>query len=147
MAAESSISSRSKSSSHGTLLLCSHGERPVLRTLGTKENYGRRFWGCVNYGVHAGCNFFHWAEPETEVENPEIARMKKKVASLKSRTKAAEWKLMVVALLGFVGWAGFLYLLLQNFSMSRPKCVIPLNLCFDGKLLGDNDVPGMNVFC
>ncbi|QHN97572.1 GRF zinc finger protein [Arachis hypogaea] len=105
MAAESSISSRSKSSSHGRLLLCFHGERPVMRTSGTKENYGRRFWGYVYYGVHEGCNFFRWAEPETEVENPKITRMKKKVASLKSRTKAAEWKLMVVALLGFVGWA------------------------------------------
>ncbi|RYQ97537.1 hypothetical protein Ahy_B08g093607 [Arachis hypogaea] len=128
MAAESSISSRSKSSLHGRLLLCSHGERPVLRTSGTKENYGRRFWGFVYYVVHEGCNFFRWAEPETEVKNPKITRMKKKVASLKSRTKVAEWKLMVIALLEFVGWAGFLYLLLQNFSMSRPKCVIPLNL-------------------
>ncbi|QHO15562.1 uncharacterized protein DS421_10g295930 [Arachis hypogaea] len=112
MATESSVSSRSKSSLHGRLLLCSHGERPVLRTMGTKENYGRRFWGCVYYEVHEGCNFFRWAEPATEVENPEIARMRRKVASLKSRTKAAEWKLMVVAVLGFFGWVGFLYLLL-----------------------------------
>ncbi|QHO39353.1 uncharacterized protein DS421_4g128380 [Arachis hypogaea] len=112
MAAESSVSSRRKSSSHGRLLLCSHGERPVLRTSGTKENYCRRFWGCVYYEVHEGCNFFRWAEPETEVKNPEIARMRRKVASLKSRTKAAEWKLMVVAVLGFFGWVGFLYLLL-----------------------------------
>ncbi|RYQ81128.1 hypothetical protein Ahy_Scaffold1g107134 [Arachis hypogaea] len=128
MAAESSMSSRSKSSSHGVLLLCSHGERLVLRTSGTKENYRHRFWGCVYYGVHEGCNFFRWAESETELGNPKIARKKKKLASLKSRTKAAEWKLMVVALLGFVGWAGFLFLLLHNFSMSRPKCVIPLNM-------------------
>ncbi|XP_057740523.1 uncharacterized protein LOC130957696 [Arachis stenosperma] len=112
MAAESSMSSRSKSSSHGRLLLCSHGERLVLRTSETKENYGRRFRGYVYYEVHEGCNFFRWVEPETEMENPEIVRMKKKVASLKSRTKAAEWKLMVIAVLGFFGWVGFLYLLL-----------------------------------
>ncbi|QHO40384.1 uncharacterized protein DS421_5g137020 [Arachis hypogaea] len=104
MAAESSMSSRSKSSSHGVLLLCSHGERLVLRTSGTKENYRHRFWGCVYYGVHEGCNFFRWAESETELGNPKIARKKKKLASLKSRTKAAEWKLMVVALLGVYGY-------------------------------------------
>ncbi|QHN87325.1 uncharacterized protein LOC107647458 [Arachis ipaensis] len=115
MAAQNSTSSRSKSSSHGRLLLCSHSERSVLQTSGTKENLGRRFWGCVYYEVHQGCNFFRWADLETEVEHSEIARMRRKVFSLKSRTKAAEWKLMVVAMLGFFGWVGFLYLLLQNF--------------------------------
>ncbi|XP_057758833.1 uncharacterized protein LOC130979410 [Arachis stenosperma] len=128
MDADSSTSSRSKSSSHGRFLICSRGERPVLRTSGTKENPGRRFWGCAYYEVHEGCNFFRWAEPEREVENPKIARMRRKVASLKSRTRAAKWKLMVVTVLGIFGWVGFLYLLLQNLSMSRNNCVIPLNL-------------------
>ncbi|RYR01437.1 uncharacterized protein LOC107646298 [Arachis ipaensis] len=103
MAVQSSISSRSKSSSHGRLLLCSYGERPMLRTSETKENPGCRFWDCVYYEVHQGCNFFRWTDPETEVEHSEIARIRRKVFSLKSRTKAAEWKLMVVAVLEFFG--------------------------------------------
>ncbi|RYR13379.1 hypothetical protein Ahy_B04g070406 isoform A [Arachis hypogaea] len=101
MAAQSLTSSRSRSSSHGRLLLCFYGEKPVLRISGTKENPGRRFWGCVYFEVQQGCNFFHWVDPETEVEHLEIARIRKKVSTLKSRTKAAEWKLKVVAVLGF----------------------------------------------
>ncbi|MED6223412.1 hypothetical protein PIB30_073733 [Stylosanthes scabra] len=54
MASESSRgsrASRSIGSTHRTMLLCHHGERPVLRVSGTKENPGRRFWGCVCYAV------------------------------------------------------------------------------------------------
>ncbi|QHN84537.1 uncharacterized protein DS421_16g529470 [Arachis hypogaea] len=80
MAVQSSISSRSKSSSHGRLLLCSYGERPMLRTSETKENPGCRFWDCVYYEVHQGCNFFRWTDPETEVEHSEIARIRRKVS-------------------------------------------------------------------
>ncbi|RYR28555.1 hypothetical protein Ahy_B01g052699 [Arachis hypogaea] len=96
MASQSSLSSRSRSSSHSRLLFCSHSERLVLRTSGTKENPGRRFWDCVQQG----CNFFHWTDPETEVKYSEVARIRRKVSSLKSRTKVAEWKLKVVAVLG-----------------------------------------------
>ncbi|QHN87118.1 DNA-(apurinic or apyrimidinic site) lyase [Arachis hypogaea] len=84
MAARSSTSSRSRASSQGMLLLCSHGEKPVLRISGTKENPGRRFWGCVYFEVQEGCNFFHWADPETEVEYSEIARV-----SLKQRNSVS----------------------------------------------------------
>ncbi|MED6133523.1 hypothetical protein PIB30_029072 [Stylosanthes scabra] len=31
------------------MLLCHHGEVVVLRVSRTKENPGRRFWGCVRY--------------------------------------------------------------------------------------------------
>ncbi|RYR57649.1 hypothetical protein Ahy_A05g023354 isoform A [Arachis hypogaea] len=105
MAAQSSTSSRSRSSSHGRPLLCSHGERPVLQTSGTKENPGCKLWGCVYFEVQQGCNFFRWEDPETEVEYSKIARIKRKVSSLKSRTKAAEWKLKeyVVVVVGKLG--------------------------------------------
>ncbi|XP_015959431.1 uncharacterized protein LOC107483319 [Arachis duranensis] len=105
MAAQSSCSSRSRSSSHSRLLLCSHGEKSVLRISGTKENLGRRFWGCVYFEVQQGYNFFHWADPETEVEHSEIARIRKKVSMLKSRMKAVEWKLKVysVVVVGKLG--------------------------------------------
>ncbi|RYR72083.1 hypothetical protein Ahy_A02g006282 isoform B [Arachis hypogaea] len=128
MAAQSSTSSRSRASSHGRLLLCSYGEKPVLRISGTKENPGCRFWGCVYFEVQQGCNFFRWADPETEVEHSEVARIRKKLSMMKSRTKAAEWKLKVVAVLGFFGWVGFLCLLLQSWSKATQQCVIPLNL-------------------
>ncbi|QHO14492.1 uncharacterized protein LOC107641574 [Arachis ipaensis] len=114
MAAQSSTSFRSRTSSYGRLLLCSHGEKPVLRISGTKENPGRRFWGYVYFEVQQGCNFFRWADPETEVEHSEVVRIRKKLSMMKSRTKMAEWKLKVIAVLGFFGWVGFLCLLLQS---------------------------------
>ncbi|RYR04901.1 hypothetical protein Ahy_B06g084713 [Arachis hypogaea] len=130
MAAQSSTSSRSRSLSHGRLLLCSHSEKPVLRMSGTKENPGDGMesdhGGYVQ--VQQGCNFFRWADPETEVEHIEIARIRKKVSMLKSRTKAAEWKLKVAVVLGCLGWVGFVCLLLQNWSKATQQCVIPLNL-------------------
>ncbi|RYR22147.1 hypothetical protein Ahy_B03g067426 [Arachis hypogaea] len=124
MAARSSTSFRSRALSQGRLLLCSHGEKPVLRISGTKKNPGRRFWGCVQEGY----NFFRWADPETEVEHSEIARIRKKLSMMKSRTKAAEWKLKFVAVLGFFGWVGFVCLLLQSWSKATQQCLIPLNL-------------------
>ncbi|XP_057747349.1 uncharacterized protein LOC130966551 [Arachis stenosperma] len=113
MAARSSTSSRIPSSSQGRLLLCSHGEKPVLRISGTKENPGRRFWGCVYFEVQEGCNFFHWADPDTEVEYSEIARLRKKLSMMKSRTKVAEWKLKFVAVLGFFGYILLLFLVVN----------------------------------
>ncbi|RYR72084.1 hypothetical protein Ahy_A02g006282 isoform A [Arachis hypogaea] len=106
MAAQSSTSSRSRASSHGRLLLCSYGEKPVLRISGTKENPGCRFWGCVYFEVQQGCNFFRWADPETEVEHSEVARIRKKLSMMKSRTKAAEWKLKVYSAVVIVGELG-----------------------------------------
>ncbi|XP_057755903.1 DNA-(apurinic or apyrimidinic site) endonuclease 2-like [Arachis stenosperma] len=100
MAAQSSTSSHNISSSYGRMLLYFHGEKPVLQISGTKENPGRRFWECVYFEVQQGCNFFRWPVPEIEMEHSEIARIRKKVSILKSRMKAAEWKLKVVAVLG-----------------------------------------------
>ncbi|QHN99801.1 uncharacterized protein DS421_13g400990 [Arachis hypogaea] len=78
--------------------------------------------------VQEGYNFFRWADPETEVEHSEIARIRKKLSMMKSRTKAAEWKLKFVAVLGFFGWVGFVCLLLQSWSKATQQCLIPLNL-------------------
>ncbi|QHO39095.1 uncharacterized protein DS421_4g126130 [Arachis hypogaea] len=113
---------------HGRVLLCSHSEKPVLQISGTKENPGHRFWGCVYFEVQQGYNFFCWADPETEVKHSEIARIRKKLSRMKSRTKVAEWKLKVVAVLGFFGWVGFECLLLQSWSKAMQQCLIPLNL-------------------
>ncbi|RYR67900.1 hypothetical protein Ahy_A03g014357 [Arachis hypogaea] len=110
MASESSRSSRTRGSGQKRGLLCEHGERPVLRVSGMKENPGQRFWGYVYYEVKDECQFFRWADPEAETEDPQVARLKRKVVALKANVKASEWKLMVAVVLGMVGWVGCLFL-------------------------------------
>ncbi|QHO13241.1 uncharacterized protein LOC107641228 [Arachis ipaensis] len=100
MAAESSRSSQSRSSAQKRELLCGHGERPVLKISGTKNNPRRGFWGCVYYEIKEECEFFRWADPEAESENPQVARMKRKVAALKTKVRDIEWKFKVAAVLG-----------------------------------------------
>ncbi|RYR09617.1 hypothetical protein Ahy_B05g077988 [Arachis hypogaea] len=86
MAAESSRSCRSRSSVQKRELVCGHGERPVLRISGMRNNPGRRFWGCVYYEEE--CDFFRWTDPEAESEDPHVAKMKRKVAALKAKVRA-----------------------------------------------------------
>ncbi|MED6175653.1 hypothetical protein PIB30_080416 [Stylosanthes scabra] len=50
-----SRSSRRNSSAQRRMLVCDHGQPPVLRVSGTKENPGRRFWRCV-YSTVRGNN-------------------------------------------------------------------------------------------
>ncbi|RYR35531.1 hypothetical protein Ahy_A10g050682 [Arachis hypogaea] len=87
MATESSRSSRSRSSAQKRELLCGHGERLVLRISGTKNNPGRRFWGCVYYEIKEEYEFFRWADPEVDSEDPQVARMKRKVMALKAKVR------------------------------------------------------------
>ncbi|RYR18786.1 hypothetical protein Ahy_B03g063398 [Arachis hypogaea] len=114
MASQSSRASRFHSPAKE--LLCGHGERPILRTSSTKDNTGRRFWGCVYYEVQDGCDFFKWAdsEPGGAQQEVEIARNRRKIMKLKTRLKEVETKFWVVAALCITGWVGFLFLLLQN---------------------------------
>ncbi|MED6176119.1 hypothetical protein PIB30_084849, partial [Stylosanthes scabra] len=54
MASQSSHGSRSSwgnSSARRRTMACSHGDKAVLKVSGTKENPGRRFWGCPHYDV------------------------------------------------------------------------------------------------
>ncbi|XP_015934633.1 uncharacterized protein LOC107460760 [Arachis duranensis] len=130
MASESSRSSRSRGSGQKRGVLCGHGERPVLRVSGTKENPGRRFWGCVYYEVNEECQFFRWADPEAGSEDPHVTRLKRKVVALKADVKASEWKLKVAAMLCLVGWVGCLCCWLQgllNQNLGLP-CLVPLKL-------------------
>ncbi|RYR04873.1 hypothetical protein Ahy_B06g084674 [Arachis hypogaea] len=114
MASQSSRSGRIQSPAKE--MVCGHGERPILCTSTTKDNPGRRFWGCVYYEVQDACDYFRWADPEVGgvQHDSEIARSMKKITTLKTRLKDVEWKLRIVATLGVVGWIGFLYLLLHN---------------------------------
>ncbi|MED6121847.1 hypothetical protein PIB30_033962, partial [Stylosanthes scabra] len=56
----------------------------------------------------AECNFFQSVDKrrvreEQTKEDPEMARLRRKVASLKLKVKSIEWKLHVVDVVGFVG--------------------------------------------
>ncbi|QHN91582.1 uncharacterized protein DS421_17g576120 [Arachis hypogaea] len=82
MATESSRSCRSRSSAQKRELVCGHGERPIQEE----------------------CDFFRWADPEAESEDPHVARMKRKVAALKAKVRDIEWKFKVAAVLGISGW-------------------------------------------
>ncbi|XP_057755701.1 uncharacterized protein LOC130974877 [Arachis stenosperma] len=103
MASQSSRASRFRLDAKE--LLCGHGERPILRTSSTKDNPGRRFWGCVYYKVQDGCDFFRWADPEPGGGHQEVefARNRRKITKLKARLKELETKLWVVAALCIAG--------------------------------------------
>ncbi|MED6123422.1 hypothetical protein PIB30_049021 [Stylosanthes scabra] len=51
MSSRSSNTGRNNSSSNRNALLCHHVVRPLLPVSLTKDNPGRRFWGCVYYDV------------------------------------------------------------------------------------------------
>ncbi|XP_057760885.1 uncharacterized protein LOC130981305 [Arachis stenosperma] len=105
MATESSRSCQSRSSAQKRELVCRHGERPVLRVSGTRNNPGRRFWGCVYYEIQEECDIFRWVDPETDSDDPHVARMKRKVAAMKAKVRDNEWKFKVAAVLGIFGFA------------------------------------------
>ncbi|MED6112242.1 hypothetical protein PIB30_059902 [Stylosanthes scabra] len=113
----SQTSRRSQSSSQRRPFLCEHGEPSVLRVSGTKDNPGRRFWGCRYYQVQDGCNFFCWADPPQEYGREEIAKLKKKVGTLKLRVKIAEWRLKVALVGGLVGWVCLLCLWVRSVGL------------------------------
>ncbi|MED6193581.1 hypothetical protein PIB30_020889 [Stylosanthes scabra] len=124
--------SRTRSQSlERTSLLCHHGKEPVLRVSETSENPGRRFWGCVYYDVGSSppsvkeqCQFFQWAEPAKDDDGYiEVARLKKKVACLKVKLKAAEWRLIMAIAVGLVGWVGMLCMWVYESGKRRPPYV------------------------
>ncbi|MED6125436.1 hypothetical protein PIB30_068488 [Stylosanthes scabra] len=98
------------------MLLCHQGEVSVLRVSGTKENPGRRFWGCVRYEEQ--CGFFVWAD-WVQADDAEKARMRKKVCCLKSRYRACEMRLKITVFVAMFGWILVFSMWLQN-SGGRP---------------------------
>ncbi|MED6169166.1 hypothetical protein PIB30_019100 [Stylosanthes scabra] len=70
-----------------------------------------------------GCDFFKWAdtvhvaqplaqpvpqpEPVPEQEEPQIARLRRKISCLKAKVKVLELKLKFVAAMGLIGWVAF----------------------------------------
>ncbi|MED6167800.1 hypothetical protein PIB30_006080 [Stylosanthes scabra] len=126
MASSSSRYSRPHSTSQtsGGGVVCHHGVRPVLRVARTKENHGRRFWGCAHYAEP--CEFFVWADSglEQEEENEKV-KLRRKVAKLKIRVKRAERMKNVAVLFALVGWVGVMLLWVQNYGRWRPAYVMP----------------------
>ncbi|MED6110066.1 hypothetical protein PIB30_039511 [Stylosanthes scabra] len=58
MASQSSVSSQSRRLDvHSRGLFCEHRDKAVLRVVKTKENPGRKFWGCVHYEKGVGAVF------------------------------------------------------------------------------------------
>ncbi|MED6138174.1 hypothetical protein PIB30_071784 [Stylosanthes scabra] len=119
-------SSRTTARTQRRALACHHEEPPVLRVLGTKDNPGRLFLGCVYYQVHEECNFFCWVDAEQEESDPEKEQLRKKVVSLKFRLKAIEWKMKVAVYVELVGWFGLMYLWFADPGKMRSHHVMPL---------------------
>ncbi|MED6144030.1 hypothetical protein PIB30_011532 [Stylosanthes scabra] len=121
MASESWRGSRSSRSTGSTqrMLLCHYRIELVLRVSGTKENPGRRFWGCVRYVVKEQCEFFEWAGKVQIEEEAEKERMRKKVSSLKTRLKACEMRLKIAVFVAMFGWILVFSFWLHNLS-GRP---------------------------
>ncbi|MED6133637.1 hypothetical protein PIB30_030032 [Stylosanthes scabra] len=122
-----SRSSRSTTSTNRRLVFCHHGERAALRVSGTKENPGRRFWGCSYYEMRRHCGFFRWVDqelPEDEAEevrvrqlveeDAEKVKLRKKVLSLKSKLRTCERKLKIVSFIGMIGWLWLISIWLQQ---------------------------------
>ncbi|MED6107790.1 hypothetical protein PIB30_017493 [Stylosanthes scabra] len=97
MASQSSRGSRSGRSSGSAQkgwLVCWCGLPPMLKVSGTKENSGRRFWGCPYYG----------ADKVHVEDDAEKTKLRKKVLLLKTEARSCRWRLKVVAVVGLLGW-------------------------------------------
>ncbi|XP_057745889.1 uncharacterized protein LOC130964860 [Arachis stenosperma] len=115
-ARSSSASGRNSSQGRRRRTTCYCGERPVLATSSTVENSGRRFWGCVNYGIGEECGYFVWTKSE---QDPQVARLKRKITGLKDKVTTVEKMLTMAVAVGLVGWTCAIILLCEKFSSTR----------------------------
>ncbi|QHO16331.1 uncharacterized protein DS421_10g302600 [Arachis hypogaea] len=92
MAAESSRSCQSQLSAQKRKV----GDDKVLFVLGSDSD------GLLQ--IQEECDFFRWADPKAEGEDPHVAKMKRKVAALKAKVRDIEWKFKVAEVLGISGW-------------------------------------------
>ncbi|MED6188457.1 hypothetical protein PIB30_086129 [Stylosanthes scabra] len=125
MASQSSRGSRSSwrnASARRRTIVCSHGDKAVLRVSGTKENLGRRFCGCPHYDVGK------FEEQENVQEDPEKAKLRRKVLFLKTELRTYEWRLKTVVLVALIGWMLLFCLLLQKLGGNSHHGGVPLNL-------------------
>ncbi|RYR21967.1 hypothetical protein Ahy_B03g067254 [Arachis hypogaea] len=96
---------------------CYCGERSVLATSSTVENFGRRFWGCVNFGIGEECCYFVWEE--SEEESPQVSRLRMKVRNLKGKLDKVEFRFMVAVGVALVGWTVVLILICEKTTTTK----------------------------
>ncbi|MED6114406.1 hypothetical protein PIB30_079940 [Stylosanthes scabra] len=72
-------------------MLCSHGERPILRVFLTKDNPERRLWGCA---------YYDWADTSSEPVVSELAKLKRKAVLLNFRSIVAERRFKAALMVG-----------------------------------------------
>ncbi|XP_057425474.1 uncharacterized protein LOC130718863 [Lotus japonicus] len=89
----SSSSATSVSDPHGRRVICDCGVVSPLRTSWTRENPGRRFYGCGLYqGRKRRCVFFQWHDQEfNQREKKVIAWLLTVVEGLKKKEKFLLW--------------------------------------------------------
>ncbi|RHN41090.1 putative transcription factor GRF family [Medicago truncatula] len=85
---------------------CGCGEKQVLRTVTdvSNPNYGKKFWGCVNYKnqFDKGCNYFNWFDFRDDIidaKDKEIEKLKKK--NLKLKNALASYQKLLKISIGF----------------------------------------------
>ncbi|MED6124452.1 hypothetical protein PIB30_059022 [Stylosanthes scabra] len=93
-----------RSKGRRTTVLCNYEQIPVLRSSKTIGNPGRRFWGCANYDIGKGCNFFAWADVELQSHEDEVSIMKLKISTLKPKIAYVKIQLLLAATVGIFGW-------------------------------------------
>ncbi|XP_015967231.1 uncharacterized protein LOC107490949 [Arachis duranensis] len=122
MAAESSRSCRSRSSAQKREIVCRHGRDPCLEFWDEEQP-----WATI-LGIQEECDFFRWADPEADSDDPHVTRMKRKVAAMKARVRDIEWKFKVAAVLGIFGWVVLFCFWWQIWFNQRQEvaCVMPL---------------------
>ncbi|XP_062164990.1 uncharacterized protein At1g43920, Chloroplastic-like [Alnus glutinosa] len=92
-----SCSWKSEATSGEPICLC--GVPAPLKTSFTDENFGRLFYGCVNYEVGRSCGFFQWKDSEMcEHARRALARVQHRHAMLNKEVVELKAKLEIEAI-------------------------------------------------
>ncbi|MED6225386.1 hypothetical protein PIB30_093128 [Stylosanthes scabra] len=68
------------------------------------------------------------SDSESEIEDPQVTRLRMKISCLKIKIRDTEWRMKVVAAVGLIGWVRFLYLWMSTSGNVRVARGVPLNL-------------------
>ncbi|KAL4560585.1 hypothetical protein LXL04_032738 [Taraxacum kok-saghyz] len=105
-----SIGSTSEGGSRGRrrkVVTCGCGDVCSLAVARTKENYGKKFYGCPNYQVEGGdCGFFKWYEEEEEdgkFQNSQCGKSKnRQCLHLKKISERDQMKTLLEVIVGLL---------------------------------------------
>ena len=97
---------------------CRCGEKQVLRNVTdvSNPNFGKKFWGCVNYKnqFDKGCNYFNWFDSRDDIidaKDKEIKKQKKKKFKLKIDLSSSQKWLKISTEFGILNFGIILVLL------------------------------------